>query len=203
MWASTPTGKNVTSPEPRTPNPEPRKKMFCDECKKNEAVYHSIKILGGVKTERHLCPVCQAKASGAKKPAQSSGLSGLSGLFSNFAAAREIGRRDKACPVCGTTGRAFLETGYLGCDRCYSELSEIVLALVKKVQAGTRHKGKQPRLYGQKLRTGSDASSDECVAPHSAAEYGRLRRELELAVAAENYEQAMVLRDKLRAMNLQ
>ena len=116
--------------------------------------------------------------------------SGMSGLFANFASGGGARReRDKACSVCGTTGREFLQSGFLGCDRCYGELSEILFPVIQKVQAGTRHSGKAPHLYGAKPRS------------DPANEYERLKHELESAVEAENFEEAMIIRDKIRALS--
>ena len=164
--------------------------MFCGDCKRNEAVFHSIKIINGVKAERHLCPECQIKNPGVPKTAPPFPLSGLSGLFANFSPAPDdTVRRKKSCSVCGTTTREFLESGYLGCDRCYQEFSEILVPVIQKVQSATRHKGKNPRLYGTK--------------PRPQDEYERLKRDLEHAVASESFEEATVIRDRMRVLREQ
>lgn len=161
--------------------------MLCDDCKKNEAVYHSIKIINGIKTERHLCAGCQGKAQAGQKPLlPGSAFSGFPGMLSDLAQRGGAPRGDKACTVCGTSGRQFLESGFLGCDRCYTELAEVLLPVIQRMQNGARHKGKTPRLYGGKPRPGEELE--------------RLKRELEKAVAAENFEEAMVLRDRIRVL---
>lgn len=150
--------------------------MLCDECKKNEATFHSIKKINGVTTERHLCAECNKKYGSMMK------LSNIGDLFSNFTPL--FGRRDTIiCPKCGTTSDDFLETGYVGCPDCYKEFSAIILPAVQKMQNDVRHVGKVPGGARTKL-----------------SEIDRLKSELQKAVALEHYEEAIVLSDKLKEL---
>lgn len=74
----------------------------------------------------------------------------------------------------------------MGCDKCYAQFKDRLLPLLKRVQGNTRHSGKLPRRVGDGLRT--------------KRELERLQEELERAVKAEEYEKAVVLRDKIKSI---
>ena len=159
--------------------------MLCGECKKKEAVFHSIKITNGVKTEWHLCADCQSKNSAANMQT-TAGLLGNAGLFPNFASMFIKPRREiKICSICGMTSADFLESGFLGCDGCYNEFADIVLPVIQKVQNGTSHKGKSPSG-----NTGTQTPPED--------EYECLKRNLDEAVRTENFEEASIIRDRIR-----
>ena len=49
------------------------------------------------------------------------------------------------CPYCNTSYNEILQTGFVGCDKCYSEISELKEA-VKKMYGNKTHKGKSARV---------------------------------------------------------
>jgi protein arginine kinase activator len=153
--------------------------MLCDECKKNQATYHSIKKINGETSERHLCGECQQKYAGG-------GFSSLSGLFSGFNTMFSEPPRRKTiqCSKCGTTAEQFLKTGFVGCSNCYTDLDEIITPVIKRVQGDVQHTGKMP------LGRGAD----------HGAEYARIKKQLDKAVEEQNFEEAMILRDRMRAL---
>jgi protein arginine kinase activator len=155
--------------------------MLCDECKKNQAKFHSIKKINGVTTEKHLCGDCQQKLAVASvkfAPLSEDFFSGFKNLFG-------LSRRSAfACSVCGTTDEEFLSTGMCGCANCYKDLEPVIMPVIQRVQSDTRHTGKS--LSG--------------IGARGADEYERLRRELDEAVRTENYERAYVLQGKLKKL---
>lgn len=155
--------------------------MLCDECKKNQATYHSIKKINGVSTEKHLCHECHLK-----QVEREVGFSDIGELFSGFKSFFDLPshRNVARCSACGTTADEFLETGFVGCPNCYSELSAVVMPVISKVQSDTKHTGKVPR----------EKQSD------AAGEYEKLRRQLDKALELEHYEQAAVIRDRMRSL---
>ncbi len=48
----------------------------------------------------------------------------------------------KICPYCNTTYNEILQTGFVGCSRCYSEIEELK-ASVNQMFGGKKHKGKK------------------------------------------------------------
>jgi len=162
--------------------------MICDSCKNQEAQYHSIKIINGVKSERHLCGKCQTEAS-----YRASSVKGLSELFSGFTAigadsiVPKIKKEVKVCASCGTTSKQIISNAVLGCAACYSTFSQILLPMIAKVQNGTHHTGKVP--------SGSHYSK-----PSKEVEIERLKQEIAMAAKEERYDDAAALQAKIRAM---
>lgn len=165
--------------------------MLCDDCKKNEAVFHSVSKFNGVTSEKHLCAECQKKYGslssllGGSTP-KYSGLN-LNNLFSTFAGLNpfdEPEREDLICPSCGTSAEEFLRTGFVGCSDCYNTMSNVILPVIRKMQGNVAHVGKVP--IG--------------LAGNVSTEYGRLKKELDEAIAVENYEQATIIRDRMRQL---
>ena len=152
--------------------------MLSDECGKNEATFHSIKKINGVTTERHLCAECNKKYG-----YQMMKLSNIGDLFSNFTSMFDSRRDTVICPKCGRTSDDFLETGYVGCPECYKEFSSIILPAVQKMQNDLRHVGKVPGGVKPRL-----------------TEIDKIKAELQKAVEREDYEQAIVLTDKLKQL---
>jgi protein arginine kinase activator len=93
-----------------------------------------------------------------------------------------------SCPICGLTWTSFKTTGLMGCPHDYELFEGKLSPLLKRAQEGaTDHVGKVPR----KKKT---QETDRQVTSM------RLRRELQKAIDAENYEQAARLRDQLKTL---
>jgi protein arginine kinase activator len=100
--------------------------------------------------------------------------------------------RDKGepavCPLCGLSWSAFKQTGLMGCPHDYSVYESRLMPLLKRAQEGaTEHVGKIPQ-----------AKKTEETDRHVSSL--RIRRDLQKAIDAENYEQAARLRDELRQL---
>jgi len=166
--------------------------MLCDVCKKQEATVHFTEIINGKVTKHHLCEKC-AKKLGLdwESPFAPSHFS-LADLLSGFIdlpTSPEIGRKLKAplkCPNCGATYKDFKETGRLGCSECYTTFSAELLPLLQRLHGATQHVGKIPSTYIM------DKTSQKILS--------KLQKELERAVAKEEYEKAAVLRDKIKKL---
>jgi protein arginine kinase activator len=92
----------------------------------------------------------------------------------------------ETCPVCGMTWAQFRHGGVLGCGHDYDVFGPRLLPLLKRTQEGAlEHVGKIPP---RRRREEGD---------HQVVTL-RLRRELQKAIDAENYERAAQVRDKLR-----
>ena len=95
----------------------------------------------------------------------------------------QIGVQRK-CSHCGMTFGEFRAQGTLGCPHDYEEFGDLLLPLIERVHDGaSQHVGKAP---------GEQKASGE-----RRAKVLSLRRALEKAVEAEEYEQAAELRDEL------
>jgi protein arginine kinase activator len=87
------------------------------------------------------------------------------------------------CPDCGITFEEFKTKGRFGCPRDYEVFKDSIGPLLEKIHGTRRHTGRLPRGAGEGSR------GDRLL---------RLRRDLQNAVGAENYEEAARLRDEIR-----
>ena len=132
-----------------------------------------------------LCEQC-AKEKGVTDPTGFALADLLLGLGNSTSAdglssARKPVEDVTTCKRCGFTKAKFKKTGRLGCPDCYHVFSEGMEPLLKAMHKGTRHLGKVPERY---------------LALHARLEkIGALRRELDVAVAEERFEEAARLRD--------
>src|SRR2546425_1206024 len=155
--------------------------MICDVCKTNQATVFLTQIVDGQMKKINLCESC-SKAKGVDDP---TGFA-LADLLLGLGAAQEIekGAGSQKCPVCGFSQADFKKTGRLGCARCYDTFAEGLGSLLKAMHKGTKHIGKVPAKLAQQLQRGA----------HMKA----LQKDLERAIAEENYEAAAQIRDQLK-----
>jgi protein arginine kinase activator len=171
----------------------------CDLCNK-PAVVHEVTVRSGVKKEIHLCEH-HAREAGVVLPGQQP----LNQLLTQFvisqaakssAPAASGGAKAagsprvvvKACPGCGLSFAQFRQIGRLGCAQCYLAFEQELATLIERAQSGgSHHCGKAPHRSG--------ASLDRALLIQ------RLARELDQAVAAEQYERAAQLRDRLTTID--
>jgi len=160
--------------------------MKCDQCNK-PAVVHEVTVRDGIKNEVHLCEQ-HAKEAGIVLPGQQP----INQLLSQFVIS-QTGKQaakpsTKTCPGCGLSFSQFRQTGRLGCAECYQVFEAELSGLIERAQnGGTHHTGKSPK------RSGTSIDRQLLIQ--------RLVRELDHAVAAEQYERAAQLRDRLHSMD--
>jgi protein arginine kinase activator len=159
--------------------------MKCDLCDK-PAVVHEVTVRSGVKKEVHLCET-HAKDAGITLPGSQPINQLLTQFVISHAQKPASKTTTKACPGCGLTFAQFRQTGKVGCFECYETFADQLGPLVSRAQAGgTHHVGKAPR------RAGTSVDRQMLIQ--------KLVRELDHAVAAEQYERAAELRDRLNSM---
>jgi protein arginine kinase activator len=161
--------------------------MLCCICKEREATVHLTQIAGDKMQKVDLCEEC-AKTKGVNDP---TGFS-LADLLLGLGASQEIdqssGGAELKCPRCGFTQADFKKAGRLGCPECYKTFAEGLDGLLKSMHKGTRHAGKVPEA----LRQTRDLSDRLKV----------LQKKLNKAVEEEHFEQAALLRDEIKQMNV-
>lgn len=160
--------------------------MTCDNCGKDGAVVHLTHIEKNEMTTRHLCEACAAD-QGVEM-----GATGGSAPLTEFLA--QIGKglgggasAESACPACGLTLADLRRTGRMGCAACYSHFDQHLRGLLRRLHGGTQHVGKVLAASEP-----SDGDRDTRLL--------RLRRSLERAVEAEDFEHAASLRDQIRRL---
>ena len=162
--------------------------VLCEECKTNEASYTISVMVGGEITTRHLCGDCMAKmnmdiASGNIKSLLSTILSAITGDTAPGSAEKDV-----TCPRCGMTLSEFTRTGHLGCPKCYEAFREQLQPMLLQIHGRVQHAGRQPLSTAEEQRK------------RSATE--QLQRQMDQAVALEDFETAAKLRDQIRALSV-
>ncbi|HSQ55656.1 MAG TPA: UvrB/UvrC motif-containing protein [Gemmata sp.] len=157
--------------------------MFC----KNSATIHQTVIVNKKKREAHLCEKC-ARERGLipDEPGPQIDLKAVLNLMMTTQITSRLA--DAACPACGLTYNAFKAAGRFGCVHDYDTFRETLENLFEKVHRAKVHRGKLPAS----LR---DASR--------AATLADLRTRMSAAAAAEDYEEAVRLRDLIRRMEVE
>jgi len=157
----------------------------CQRCKKRKATFHLTNISrDGEKVERHLCEECAVEEGLVHKPSFSQQL-----IETLLAASKSISPEEAnlVCEECGLSYREFINQGLLGCPNDYDAFREPLARLIERSHEGaTQHVGKSPRSLGA-VRT-------------TQQQIRQLKRQLDEAVAAEDYERAAELRDRIREL---
>ena len=163
--------------------------MQCEMCKKYEATIHLTEIIDGVRTEMHICENC-AYQQGISVKGQIPINELLSNLLSSQPADEDLEEslEDSAvCPHCGFTLQQFRKEPLLGCPYDYEVFDNALAPIIEKAHDGnSTHRGKIP----------SKAPDSE----RKQVELLDLRRRLEAAVRAEDYETAAKLRDTINQL---
>lgn len=169
--------------------------MLCEECQMNPATVHITKIVNNEKTQIHLCEDCAKE----KHISLSTGLGGFGFDDTGFSVAKLLSSffetpsktpldisDDLECSGCGLTFQGFSKTGRFGCSQCYNTFKGQMNPMLRRIHGKTVHVGKVPKRTGGQLRI--------------RQEINRLKRELQEAVNAEEYERAAVIRDKIKEL---
>lgn len=165
---------------------------LCEECGVNEACYTISVMMGGQITQRHLCADCMAKmnmnlAAGNIKHLLSAIMSAISGGVEEAAANAVAPADDVICERCNTTLSQFTKSGKLGCPNCYQAFREQLTPMLQQIHGRVQHAGRKPL--------------DDEAAQRRRDVYDRLTRQLEQAVAVEDFETAAILRDQLKHLS--
>ncbi len=179
--------KNFSSPAPIGYDRNVMQK--CDLCNKTACV-HEVTVRNGVKNEVHLCET-HAREQGIVMPGQPPINQLLTQFVISQGAKTSTDRPEvKACAGCGMTFAQFRKVGRLGCAQCYQAFETELTQLIGRAQGGgCSHCGKAPR------RSGASLDRELLIQ--------RLARELDQAVAAEQYERAAQLRDRLTSLDIE
>jgi len=161
--------------------------MKCSICDENEAIIHVQQIMGNEVVELHLCESCAQKRgiSSSDDKIELSLSQLLTGLIDTKGEGKEE-RSNESCPRCGMKLSEFRKEGKLGCGECYGAFKREVDLFLENTVGTTRHRGKYPeRLVAYKSLL---------------VDRELLQDQLKEAVGHEDYEEAAVIRDKLRAI---
>lgn len=153
--------------------------MLCDNCKKREASVRYEENINGDKKEINLCTVC-SKELGILSHNFMDNM-----LFSFFDEPLSIGYekvKEEKCPKCGYTFSDYANTGFLGCDECYSTFTSKLEPVLHKLHGKSHHV-----KLKDNISTGKPKNKLE-----------ELQEQLKESIEKEEYEKAAVLRDKIK-----
>lgn len=158
--------------------------MLCQKCGNHPATTHVKRTVNGKTTELHLCAACAAEQ----------GIGNMFGGFSLgdfwgslFAEPAMPAVTDSVrCEGCGKSFREIASSGRAGCPSCYTTFYDRLLPSVQRIHGKTGHVGKVPTGAGSEVLR--------------ARELDDLRRQLNTAIANQEYEKCAELRDRIREL---
>ena len=159
--------------------------MKCEKCGKYEATTHIRSVIGGVIREYNLCSECAA-SEGYGTTGHNS-LAGMLASMLNEFVPSGINENTVRCSVCGASFSDIAKSGKVGCADCYRTFQGDLLPYLKRVHGSTKHTGKVP-------------VSAPIVVVDNSETIDKLRMELNRLVSEEKYEEAAVVRDKIKKL---
>lgn len=165
--------------------------MLCENCKKNTATTYIKQTINGQSGEIFLCSACAKKLGMSDYPDMTIGFSPDDFLnqFFGFPSAGSLLKKKEetiVCPFCSMTEAEFFNTGKAGCEKCFSTFKDRFKAIVNKYHGNKKHVGKRPL-------SAKTAEPKETIVS--------LRKQLNDAIKKEDFEQAAILRDKIKKIS--
>lgn len=155
---------------------------LCQTCQQNPATIHFTEIRDKETRVLHVCESCAQSQGISTGPA----LAGLPTMLAHLVkGVKPSSAPAPRCPSCGISFAEFREKGRLGCPNDYEFFEEHLGPLLEKIHGATQHTGRLP-------------AGGESVDDRRNERLLRLRRDLQTAVKAEQYESAARLRDEIR-----
>lgn len=150
--------------------------MLCEKCGKRNATVTYTQIINGQKSSINICSQCAAGES----------------IFDNFGSLLSFGTREKTvtntiCPLCKMSLAEFTRKGRMGCGKCYETFRPYAKNMLQKIHGTAKHVTETPIPEKKPLEK---TETEEEI----------LRRKLQAAIEEENFEEAAVLRDKIRKL---
>ena len=102
---------------------------------------------------------------------------------------------ESCCSQCGTSWNTIHEDGLVGCPHCYVTFAESLVKVMEQLHRSAEHAGKIPRFREKQERL------KEHQEKRQLHRMEMLQRRLELAIQAENYEEAAQIRDKIEQVS--
>lgn len=165
--------------------------MKCEHCNEREATTHIKKNINGNKTEMHLCSECAEKLGVMNEFSTENFFADT--FFGNLLGAgipamNVLSGIDR-CEYCGSTFNDIIKNGTVGCSHCYSRFEDKLEPSIVKIHGKTRHVGKNVTY------TTDDTDKTEAKAKSSVE---ILKEDLKQAIKEQRFEDAAVLRDKIK-----
>ena len=172
--------------------------MLCQHCGKEQATTHIKRVINGETTEQHLCAAC-AKKLGFDSFLDDFSLS-IPNIFAGFfgdSALALPGRPAERCATCGSSFEEIVRTGMVGCADCYQKFYDRLLPSIQRIHGRAKHAGKRP---GAPVVADREPEAAPSAAPTKEAQIAALQQQMQQAIESQNFEQAAVLRDNIKAL---
>ena len=175
--------------------------MLCDNCKKNNATTHLKTIINGEVFEQHLCSDC-AKEKGVEKEfnLENPLLSLMNSVFGEDKI-KISGQEVKHCKGCNSTLDDIINIGKLGCADCYETFKSELLPYLKRIHGETKHIGKIAYTVNEEKDKDTIPADKKAENNNESADsLSTLKEELKNLISEEKFEQAAIVRDKIKAL---
>lgn len=161
--------------------------MLCQNCSKNVANTQVKSMINGEYKEYMLCSDC-AKKLGYMGTFGSfeSGIDNFFGSLFGQIESNEPKIGLERCNVCGASFDEIVKTGKVGCASCYQNFYEKLKPSIQRIHGNTHHIGKLSRSVGSEVRLKNEIDN--------------LKKELNLAIKNQEFEEAAKLRDKIKEL---
>lgn len=157
--------------------------MKCEKCNEREASVFFEQTINGETRSMHLCHECAAALQGGDHPPFHFGNSLFENLFGLTPVKYATGKR---CPDCGASFADIRREGKVCCPKCYEAFSTELEPSVRSLHGSVTHTGRAP--------------AERAAKREKQTRLQTLKKKLQEAITAEQYEDAARLRDEIRAL---
>ena len=165
--------------------------MVCDVCGKREAVIHIQQIIGKKVIDLHLCRQCSREKNIAETEGSinNSIINLVRNLLDGTRLTQFMDQKTTYCPTCNTKLHEIKEHSKVGCPDCYREFRSVIRETLGVGNKTLIHNGNIPDKFKSYKTILVDRE--------------KLKKELEDAVFKEDYETAVIIRDKLKELEME
>jgi len=160
--------------------------MLCQKCHKSLATVRYAEVVDGKVTDLNVCPECLARLQSAPSGFELAGAAPTPKRLAAIREAQEPVTPALVCRTCGLEVQRALRTNRVGCNSCYATFAEPIEAVLRGLHGALRHRGKVPRVDDRREQVRTQLQTKRAL----------LRSILKM----ENYEEAAVLRDEIKAL---
>ena len=187
--------------------------MLCDNCRKKEANVRYSENINGNKKELNLCEECSKKLGinqiDFSMPIDFSSFFGefmedfTTPEFMSMPLFNEI--KALKCDNCGYTFEDIVNTGKLGCGRCYDIFEERLDPIIRRIQGDNHHVGRIGKIIDNKIdqkienkTNKKEQTSKNEEKSNKENQLEKLHQDLKQAIKQERYEEAAKIRDEIK-----
>ncbi len=169
--------------------------MLCEKCKKRTAAVFYNENINGKMRSFSLCGECAAHL---REKGELQDITSMVGSFADpfselqdnlfggfFGIPKSLGvSTEKRCHRCESTYADIVKDGRVGCPECYTVFEGELSRMIRSIHGTTSHTGSVPARHRARQEREEKLK--------------RLRKEMQEAIAKEDFERAAALRDEIR-----